>query len=70
MPYRLRKAPNQSKYWVVTKETGKRHSYSPLPLERAKAQMRALYASENGYVRSRSKSLRSKSLRKSIRTRS
>ena len=47
MPYKLRKAPNRDLYWVVNKETGKKHSNEPLPLERAKAQMRALYASEN-----------------------
>jgi site-specific DNA-cytosine methylase len=46
MPYKLRKAPNRDLYWVVNKETGKKHSNEPLPLERAKAQMRALYANE------------------------
>lgn len=46
MPYKLRKAPNRDLYWVVNKETGKKHSNEPLPLERAKAQMKALYASE------------------------
>ena len=47
MPYKLRKAPNRDLYWVVNKETGKKHSKDPLPKETAKAQMRALYASES-----------------------
>jgi hypothetical protein len=47
MPYKLRKAPKKDLYWVVNKETGKKYSNEPLPLERAKAQMKALYASEN-----------------------
>lgn len=47
MPYKLRKAPNRDLYWVVNKETGKKYSNEPLPLERAKAQMKALYASES-----------------------
>ena len=41
--YKLRKVPKRELYWVVSKETGKKHSKEPLPLERAKAQMRALY---------------------------
>jgi hypothetical protein len=42
MPYELRKA---GKGWVVMIQGTKRaHSKKPLPLERAKAQMRALYA--------------------------
>jgi hypothetical protein len=44
MPYKLRKAPKRDLYWVVG-EDGKKHSKEPIPLERAKAQMRALYAS-------------------------
>lgn len=48
MPYKLRKAPKRDLYWVVNKETGKKHSKDPLPKERALAQMRALYASESG----------------------
>ena len=47
MPYHLRKAPKRDLYWVVNKETGKKHSKEPLPKERALAQMRALYASED-----------------------
>lgn len=64
MPYKLRKSPKNG-YWVVNKETGKKYSKSPLPLARAQAQMRALYAVENGYVlnRSKSKSKKSKSMR-------
>lgn len=47
MPYKLRKAPRRDAYWVVNKETGAKHSKDPLPLSRAKAQMRALYAAEH-----------------------
>ena len=42
MPYKLRKAPNRNLYWVVTSETGKKHSKEPIALEKAKAQMRIL----------------------------
>jgi hypothetical protein len=42
MPYKLRKAPNRNLYWVVTIETKKKHSKDPIPLEKAKAQMRIL----------------------------
>ena len=45
MPYALRKAPKQDKYWVITKATGKHHSMMPLPKADAEAQMRAIYAS-------------------------
>lgn len=48
MPYVLRKAPKRELYWVVAKD-GSHKSIEPLPLERAKAQMRALYAREFGY---------------------
>ncbi len=41
MPYELEKA--KGGYYVATEGTGKRHSKKPLPKERAKAQMRALY---------------------------
>lgn len=44
MPYELRKSG--SGYVVVTQGTKRAHSKKPLPLERAKAQMRALYANE------------------------
>lgn len=47
MPYKLRKAPKRDAYWVVNKETGKKHSKDPLPKDRAEAQMRALYAAED-----------------------
>ena len=42
MPYKLRKAPKRDLYWVMTSETGKKHSKDPIPLEKAKAQMRVL----------------------------
>jgi hypothetical protein len=48
MPYKLRKARGKDLYYVITKDTGKKHSNEPLPLERAKAQMKALYASMDG----------------------
>ena len=43
MPYDLRKAPSRNLYWVVA-EDGTHKSREPMPKERAKAQMRALYA--------------------------
>lgn len=60
MPYGIRKSPNKNLYWVYNKETGKKFSKKPIPRERAEAQRRAIYASENGYRlnRSRSRSLR------------
>jgi hypothetical protein len=42
MPYKLRKAPNKPLYWVITIETGKKHSKDPIPMEKAKAQLRIL----------------------------
>jgi len=47
MPYKLRKAPNRNLYWVVA-EDGSKKSKEPIPLERAKAQMKALYISLKG----------------------
>ena len=46
MPYKLRKAPKRDLYWVIAQD-GKHMSKDPIPKERAKAQIRALYASEN-----------------------
>jgi hypothetical protein len=46
MPYKLRKVPKKDLYWVIA-EDGKHMSKEGLPIERAKAQMRALYASEH-----------------------
>ena len=48
MPYKLRKAPKRELYWVVTIETGKKHSKEPIPLEKAQAQMRILKQSLHG----------------------
>lgn len=45
MPYKLRKAPKRPLYWVVAVDTGKKYSHEPIPLEKAKAQMRVLEAS-------------------------
>jgi hypothetical protein len=50
MPYKLRKAPGRNLYWVVSKETGRKHSLEPLPKSHAEAQMKALYARESGYA--------------------
>lgn len=57
MPYALQRSGRG--YYVVNKVTGRKHSNRPLPKSRAAAQMRALYAAENGYV------LRSRAGRKS-----
>lgn len=46
MPYRLVKATGGN-YFVENKETGRRYSQEPIPLEKAKAQMRVLYYSES-----------------------
>jgi len=48
MPYKLRKAPNRELYWVVTIETGKKHSKQPIPLANAKAQIRILTKALHG----------------------
>jgi hypothetical protein len=50
MPYKLRKVPKKDLYWVVSKESGRKHSKEGLPKQQAKAQMRALYAAESGAV--------------------
>jgi len=64
MPYGIRKSPNKNLYWVYNKETGKKFSKKPIPRERAEAQRRAIYASENGYKLNRSRRYsRSRSLR-------
>jgi len=42
MPYKLKKARNKPLYWVITIETGKKHSKDPIPMEKAKAQLRIL----------------------------
>ena len=48
-PFKLRKSRGKDLYWVVD-VNGKKYSKEPIPLERAKAQMRALYANEGGAV--------------------
>ena len=47
MPYKLRKAPKRPLYWVVSKESGRKHSLEPIPLKRAQLQMKALYRAMN-----------------------
>jgi hypothetical protein len=56
MPYDLRKSPQKNAYWVVNRESGKKYSRLPIPLSRAEAQRRALYAVDSGYVLSRNRS--------------
>ena len=47
MPYKLKKAPKQDKYWVVKKnDEKKKFSKKPLTHEKALAQMRAIIISE------------------------
>jgi hypothetical protein len=48
MPYKLRKAPKRDLYWVVTTETGKKHSKDPIPMDKAKAQLRILDSALKG----------------------
>jgi len=48
MPYKLRKAPKRDLYWVVTTETGKKHSKDPIPMDKAKAQLRILESALKG----------------------
>jgi hypothetical protein len=42
MPYKLEKCKTGG-YYVVSTDTGMRHSMKPMPKEKAEAQMRALY---------------------------
>lgn len=53
MPYKLRKAPNKNLYWVVNKDSGKKHSIDPIPLDRANKQMRLLRAIDHGFIPSK-----------------
>ena len=50
MPYKLRKAPKKDLYWVVAVETGKKYSHLPIPLDKAKAQLRVLEKALHGGV--------------------
>jgi hypothetical protein len=47
MPYTLKESGKG--FYVVTEETGKKHSKKPLPKSRAEKQMAALYAVLGGY---------------------
>ena len=49
MTYALRKKPRRELYWVINERTGEKYSLDPIPLERARAQLKALYAREGGY---------------------
>lgn len=44
MPYKLQKAPGKDLYWVVSIDTGKKHSNEPISKEKAEAQLRVLEA--------------------------
>jgi len=50
MPYKLRKAPKKELYWVTEIGTSKKFSKLPIPLNKAKAQMRVLEAALKGGV--------------------
>jgi hypothetical protein len=43
MPYSIQKQRNVSKFWVKNKETGRKLSKKPMPLQRAKRQLAAVY---------------------------
>jgi len=51
MPYKLRKAPKKELYWVSEIETNKKFSKLPIPLDKAKAQMRVLESALKGGIR-------------------
>ena len=53
MPYKLRKAPSEDKYWVETEATGRKHSKAPLNKSTATRQMRALYLHGGGFENGR-----------------
>ena len=63
MPYKLRKARGQNLYWVISEETGKKHSLEPLPLDVAEKQLKALYYAMGLEVK-RKDLLKSKALRR------
>lgn len=50
MPYKLRKAPSENKYFVETEATGHKHSKAPLTKSKATRQMRALYLHGGGFT--------------------
>jgi len=63
MPYLIRKARGQNLYWVISEETGKKHSLEPLPLDVAEKQLKALYYAM-GKEASQKDLLKSKALRR------
>jgi len=46
MPYSIKRKPGTDLYWVVSDASGKHLSHAPIPLERAKKQMAAVYVNE------------------------
>ena len=47
MPYKLRKVRNKDLYFVISTETGHKHSNEPLSKEMAKKQIRAINTNYN-----------------------
>lgn len=48
MPYAIQKQRNASKYWVKNKDTGRKLSKKPMPLQRAKRQLAAVLINTRG----------------------
>ena len=63
MPYLIRKARGKNLYWVISEDTGKKHSLEPLDLETAEKQLKALYRAM-GQEASQKDLLKSKALRR------
>ena len=55
MPFSIIKQKNKNLYYVINRNTKQKYSKKGLPLDHAEAQLRALYANENGYKLSPSK---------------
>jgi hypothetical protein len=53
MPYSIQKQRNASKFWVKNKETGRKLSKKPMPLQRAKRQLAAVLINTRGQDRIR-----------------
>ena len=53
MPYSIQKQRNASKFWVKNKETGRKLSKKPMPLQRAKRQLAAVLINTRGQDRTR-----------------
>jgi hypothetical protein len=53
MPYSIQKQRNASKFWVKNKETSRKLSKKPMPLQRAKRQLAAVLINTRGQDRIR-----------------